>query len=249
MNLTLSSALPTHLKLVAVAMVSHAAAEDDPKGRWKEGDNIFPSMSRVARLVSKSRRQTIRGVQELERMGIVVPNGTSHLRTTRYRFEASRLPMVYPRDAGKESSDSDTDVTVPPALTSDTDVTYRDVCEGVTGDTPMVTLATVMVSPKTRDGDIGDTRSGKEQVIEQETTKNHAAQAASDASCVSVEGSSEIEAKAVNAVSTLRGAEGAREQLAGSSSNDVAARQAGLLLGVKRLRSDLQRQEQQRVAS
>lgn len=73
------SALPPHLKLVALAMLSFAAAD---------GGSIYPSIARVAQMVGKSPRVVQRDVAALMAHGYLIHEaaGGGRAKTTRYRF-------------------------------------------------------------------------------------------------------------------------------------------------------------------
>jgi hypothetical protein len=84
-SVVLESALPSWLKVYAVAFASFAT--DD-------GARVYPSIGRIARMVSRSERQVQRAATELRRLRvleIIAPSGRNT--ATRYQFNAGRLPL------------------------------------------------------------------------------------------------------------------------------------------------------------
>ena len=83
-SIVFESALPAWLKPYAAAYASFAA--DD-------GSRVYPTIARVARMVSKSERSTQRASQALRDRGVLVLElGAGHHRAPRYQFRAIALP-------------------------------------------------------------------------------------------------------------------------------------------------------------
>jgi hypothetical protein len=81
----LESALPAWLKPYAVAFASFAA--DD-------GSRIYPTIARIARMVSRSERMTQYAVAELRRLHVLeVVKAGGRNTATRYQLHAERLPV------------------------------------------------------------------------------------------------------------------------------------------------------------
>jgi hypothetical protein len=82
----LESALPPWLKVYAVAFASFAA--DD-------GSRVYPTVGRIARMVTRSERQTQKAVTELRRrrvLEVIAPAGRNT--ATRYHFNVEQLPIA-----------------------------------------------------------------------------------------------------------------------------------------------------------
>jgi hypothetical protein len=82
------SALPTSLKSTAAAIAMLFADED--------GGSVRPSIERIGWVMSKSARSASTDVNELRKLGILVPLSSirgGRNRTTRYRFNADALPV------------------------------------------------------------------------------------------------------------------------------------------------------------
>ena len=81
----LDSALPAWLKPYATAFASFA--NDD-------GSSVFPTLTRVATMVGRSRRSARRATRDLRRLGVLVPIAPpGHYHAIEYRFNAARLPL------------------------------------------------------------------------------------------------------------------------------------------------------------
>lgn len=81
----LDSALPSWLKVYAVALASFAAVD---------GSQIFPSMRTLARLVGKSERSAQRAVAELRARGVILQlQRPGHQRAAHYQLREDALPQ------------------------------------------------------------------------------------------------------------------------------------------------------------
>jgi hypothetical protein len=84
-SLVLESNLPAWVKPYAVAFASFAS--DD-------GSKVFPTVKRIARMVSRSERATQTAIAHLRRLRVlevVAPAGRNT--ATRYQFHSERLPL------------------------------------------------------------------------------------------------------------------------------------------------------------
>jgi hypothetical protein len=111
------SALPPHLKALAGVMALFAN---------DEGENIYPSVGRLAWLVSKTDRRVRADLTSLINMGVLIPTtardggGAGRGRSTRYELDVSALPVraQWNRKPGRThqgslSGNPDADVRVP----------------------------------------------------------------------------------------------------------------------------------------
>lgn len=88
------SALPSHVKLVALAMLSFAGTN---------GGSIYPSVARVARMVGKSKRSVQTALRVLEKEGflIIESQGGGRYKTTLYRFGSGEPAGVVSAENGE----------------------------------------------------------------------------------------------------------------------------------------------------
>ena len=85
------SALPAWLKPYAAVYASFAA---------EDGSRVYPSIARVARMVSRSERATQTATTELRRRGVlIVEQPRARDRSTRYAFNVAALSWI--RDNGQ----------------------------------------------------------------------------------------------------------------------------------------------------
>ncbi len=81
-----NSDLPSWLKPYAAAYATFAA---------EDGSRVYPSIARVAKMVSKSERSTQRAIHVLRDRGVLVLEvGAGHHRAPRYQFRALALPQL-----------------------------------------------------------------------------------------------------------------------------------------------------------
>jgi len=144
------SALPAWLKPYAAVYASFAA---------EDGSRVYPSIARVARMVSRSERATQTATTELRRRGVlVVERPRARDRSTRYSFNAAALSWI--RENGQFELFPQAQVQRPGAKHADPEVFHSHPQQltgsglhprGEVGFTRSVSDPSVRTSTKARD--------------------------------------------------------------------------------------------------
>lgn len=89
--------IPRDEKFLLLAYADHAA---------HDGSDVYPSKETIERMTGYSRRSVQVITAKVLEEGLLIPDGTSELRTTRYRFNLAKLRQLSTATEGAESAPS-----------------------------------------------------------------------------------------------------------------------------------------------